>query len=74
MNGYEATAAIREHEAASGTHTPIIGITAHALRGDRERCLGAGMDDYLPKPISPQKLAEKITHWRNDPEQLTASA
>jgi CheY-like chemotaxis protein len=74
MNGYEATAAIRELEAANGTHTPIIGITAHALRGDREKCLGAGMDDYLPKPISPQKLADKITHWRNDAHRLSASA
>ncbi|WP_292897753.1 response regulator [Nitratireductor sp.] len=74
MNGYEATAAIRELEAANGTHTPIIGITAHALRGDREKCLGAGMDDYLPKPISPQKLADKITHWRNSAQRLSESA
>jgi PAS domain S-box-containing protein len=63
MNGFEATAAIRRAEARSGGHTPIIGVTAHALKGDRERCLEAGMDDYLSKPISPQALLEKIERW-----------
>jgi CheY-like chemotaxis protein len=64
MNGLEATAAIRAIEAAAdGVRTPIIGVTAHALRGDRERCLSAGMDDYLPKPISPKALQEKIDRW-----------
>ena len=63
MNGLEATAAIRALEASLGVHTPIIGVTAHALRGDRERCLDAGMDDYLPKPISPKALLEKIARW-----------
>ena len=63
MNGLEATAAIRELEAASGTRVPIIGVTAHALKGDRERCLEAGMDDYLAKPISPKALLEKVERW-----------
>lgn len=63
MNGLEATAAIRAIEAERGSHTPIIGVTAHALKGDRERCLEAGMDDYLAKPISPKALQEKIDRW-----------
>jgi len=63
MSGLEATAAIREIEKKTGTRTPIIGVTAHALRGDRERCLEVGMDDYLPKPISPRALQEKIERW-----------
>ena len=62
MNGLEATAAIREHE-GTDAHTPIIGVTAHALKGDREKCIEAGMDDYLAKPISPNKLAAKINAW-----------
>jgi PAS domain S-box-containing protein len=63
MNGFEATEAIREIEAASGLRTPIIGVTAHAIKGDMERCLDAGMDDYLPKPVSPDKLSKKLERW-----------
>ncbi|MEX0345912.1 MAG: response regulator [Rhizobiaceae bacterium] len=63
MNGLEATEAIRELEQESGTKTPIIGVTAHALKGDAEMCFEAGMDDYLTKPISPEKLEEKIAKW-----------
>ena len=63
MNGFEATHAIRALERESGRHTPIIGVTAHALKGDRERCIDAGMDDYLPKPISPKALLDKIGVW-----------
>jgi PAS domain S-box-containing protein len=63
MNGFEATVAIRAQEADSGCHTPIIGVTAHALKGDRERCLEAGMDDYLSKPIRPDALMNKIAQW-----------
>jgi CheY-like chemotaxis protein len=66
MNGYEATRAIRADEAGNGSHTPIIGVTAHALKGDREKCIEAGMDDYLSKPISPDKLGAKISAWLSE--------
>ncbi len=65
MNGLEATEAMRaaEAEAGDGVHTPIIGLTAHALKGDKEICIDAGMDDYMPKPISPDALQAKIAEW-----------
>ena len=65
MNGHQATQAIRkaEQEEPGRGHTPIVGVTAHALTGDKERCLEAGMDDYLSKPISPEKLEAKIRDW-----------
>ena len=70
MNGLEATAEIRRCEAVEGTHVPIVGVTAHALKGDRERCLEAGMDDYLPKPISPKSLLEKLERWLGSTDVL----
>jgi two-component system sensor histidine kinase/response regulator len=60
MDGFEATAKIRELEEKKGAHTPIIAMTAHAMKGDRERCLDAGMDDYVPKPISSEALLNAI--------------
>jgi PAS domain S-box-containing protein len=60
MDGFEATAMIRTKERALGTHIPIVAMTAHALKGDRERCLEAGMDDYVSKPIQPKELAEVL--------------
>ncbi len=56
MDGFEATAEIRERERASGRHTPIVAMTAHAMKGDRDRCLLAGMDGYVAKPIRQQEL------------------
>ena len=66
MNGYEAARAIRAAEARTGSHIPIIGVTAHALKGDREKCLEAGMDDYLAKPVSPDRLGAKIGTWLSE--------
>jgi PAS domain S-box-containing protein len=60
MGGFEATAAVREMEKATGKHIPIVALTAHAVTGDRERCLAAGMDGYVRKPIRPEELFEQI--------------
>ncbi len=62
MDGFEATQAIRKWEGDT-KHTPIIAMTAHAMKGDQERCLQAGMDDYISKPIEPQELFEIIEKW-----------
>jgi two-component system sensor histidine kinase/response regulator len=60
MDGFEATAGIREREKTTGFHIPIIAMTAHAFRGDRDRCMEAGMDEYVSKPIRPHDLFETI--------------
>ncbi len=60
MDGYEATRRIREQEKV---HKPILAMTAHAMKGDREKCLASGMDDYIPKPVDPQVLADTIEKW-----------
>ncbi|MFM9883094.1 MAG: response regulator, partial [Burkholderiales bacterium] len=63
MDGIEATAAIRKQETDRGVRTPIIAITANAMVGDRERCIEAGMDDYLTKPFDASKLRAIIARW-----------
>ena len=60
MSGFEAVAAIRKYERQTGTHTPIIALTAYAMKGDREKCLAAGMDGYLSKPLRPQEVLAAI--------------
>jgi two-component system sensor histidine kinase/response regulator len=56
MDGLEATARVREREKNTGTHIPIVAMTAHAMAGDKERCLQAGMDAYISKPLAVKEL------------------
>ena len=60
MDGLEATRRIREQEESSGGHIPIVAMTAYAMSGDRERCLEAGMDGYISKPVSLAALEQAI--------------
>ena len=63
MDGMEATKVIRDQESELGGHIPIIAMTAHAMSGDRERCLESGMDEYLSKPIRMRQVMEKLSHF-----------
>jgi CheY-like chemotaxis protein len=65
MNGFEATRLIRDREQADGGHIPIVAMTAHAMKGDREKCLAAGMDDYISKPIREADLFSVIESLAN---------
>ena len=63
MDGLEAAAAIRQQEQGTGRHIPILAMTAHAMEGDRERCLAAGMDDYIAKPVNPEELFAMLARY-----------
>ncbi|MBQ0799676.1 MAG: response regulator [Porticoccaceae bacterium] len=64
MDGYDASGAIRDWEQAAGAvRIPIVALTANATEGDREKCLAAGMDDYLSKPFSGDQIQEKVEKW-----------
>lgn len=72
VDGLQATRMIRKAETGSGTHIPIVGLTAHAMKGDREECLNAGMDDYIAKPVCPDSLYTAIdrllfSQWQDMP-------
>ncbi|MBF0622613.1 MAG: PAS domain S-box protein [Magnetococcales bacterium] len=63
MDGFEATQTIRKLDVEATRHIPIIAMTANAMKGDRERCINAGMDDYLSKPVTPDELEKKLAYW-----------
>jgi signal transduction histidine kinase/CheY-like chemotaxis protein/HPt (histidine-containing phosphotransfer) domain-containing protein len=71
MDGFEATAAIRRQEKETGEHLPIIAMTAHAMKGDRERCLEAGMDEYVGKPIRPQEIFDILERMKTTERRRT---
>ena len=73
MDGYEATMAVRQKEQDTSEHLPIIAMTAHAMKGDRERCLQAGMDDYIAKPVNPKALNEIVAKWAPEKGRLELS-
>jgi signal transduction histidine kinase/DNA-binding response OmpR family regulator/HPt (histidine-containing phosphotransfer) domain-containing protein len=78
MDGYEATRLIRQWEQQEapndrrGRRLPVLALTAHAMKGDRARCLEAGMDDYLTKPLDPDELAKALVHWLPSPTAVAA--
>ncbi len=74
MDGFQATDTIRREEGSSGRHVPIVAMTANAMAGDRERCLAAGMDDYMSKPVSPAELIRVVQARRLEVERAGRGA
>lgn len=73
MDGLEATRALREKEKKNGAHQTVIALTAHAMKGDQERCLAAGMDGYISKPIHPEELDDVLKNLVTRRTQLAPS-
>ena len=73
MDGFEATAQIRKREEGTGRHLPILAMTAHARDGDRQRCLAAGMDGYVSKPVKMAELARALAPWSKTPGAVDAA-
>lgn len=74
MDGYEATRIIRQREQVSRSRTPIVAITANAMKGDEERCIESGMDDYVAKPVDPEKLFEVIARCTDEQSSESKSS
>ena len=75
MDGFEATKRIRNGEAGSRyLNVPIIALTANAMKGDKERCVSAGMDDYLSKPFDAEDLTDKVELWASIEKDQEANA
>ena len=72
MDGFETTKKLRLSEGKSGRHTPVVAMTAHALAGDRARCIRAGMDDYLSKPLHRKGLAAMMQRWRKEERPISS--
>ena len=73
MDGFEATSIIRGREKSSGNHLPIIAMTAHAMKGDEERCLAAGMDGYVSKPFQAEEVFATIDRVLSSDNALATS-
>jgi len=74
LDGYEATAILREREKARGGHVPVIAMTAHTMKGDRERCLAAGMDGYVSKPIQIKELLQTLEKVAERRQKITSAS
>ncbi len=74
LDGIAATTLIREREKETGIHQPIVALTAYAVKGDQDRCLAAGMDGYLPKPIRPEELDALLQTYRSKRSEAQASS
>jgi CheY-like chemotaxis protein len=74
MDGFETTGIIRAAERATGAHIPIVAMTAHAMSGDRERCLAAGMDEYISKPIAMREIDRVLGRLSLLPAEASTTA